>query len=751
MADGARFVYQFAAFRLDATDRLLYRDGLLVPLPPKVFDTLTILVANSGHVVGKDELMKQLWPDTFVAEGTLTQNISLLRKALGEGGKWIENHPRRGYRFTAPVAVSNGDLDGVAIEQPAHSAPLQPIAPAGGRRGPLRKWLLAAALAGVLSVAAWFASRWSWSAVSGSELSSRSALLRLTSTSGLNTDPALSADGTFLAYSSDRGGTSGFDIWVQPVRGGDALQVSSLPGDETEPSFSPDGAQIVFSDLDSGALSIVGALGGEPRAVVRAQWARGPRFSPDGKWIAYWRGFLPPVVPRGLPGATGSVFIVPSRGGSPRQVAPHFASARFPVWSPDSRHLLFLGEQSADEDTYDWYVAALDSSAVTKTGAMKAFEAAGLTKATPVPGAWRSRDDAVVFSSNEADTSNIWQIPVSPSTGRASSAARRLTFGTAIERGPAAASSGEIAFASVIEKTGVWRAPLDAESGIATGPFERVTDGAASDRLRNLSSDGALLAFISSRTRNDEVWIKDLHTGRERQLTHAGSQDASLAPNGETVAFSTTENGKHRIEMVDAAGALTAKFCDDCRVPSDWSPDGKLLLFHRGLPSQLVARDILSGREALLTSHDELSLFQARFSPDGAWVAFHTADAPEVRKVYAARVSLERPIRPDAWVPLVSDHGCHPNWSLDGALLYHFSFRDGAFCPWVQRVDPISKHPVGPPRAVQHLHDPRLRAALGAAATNDVQAGFLYITATETTGNVWMLDPERIATGAPPG
>jgi Tol biopolymer transport system component len=258
-----------------------------------------------------------------------------------------------------------------------------------------------------------------------------------------------------------------------------------------------------------------------------------------------------------------------------------------------------------------------------------------------------------------------------------------------------------------------------------------------------------VLAFISSRTRNDEVWIKDLKTGRERQLTHAGGEDASLAPNGETVAFSTTRDGENQIEIVDSAGAVPAKLCDDCRVPSDWSPDGKLLLFHRAHPTQLIARDVSSGREALLTSHHELSLFQARFSPDGAWVAFHTADAPEVRKVYAAPVSLEQPIGPEAWVPLISDHGCHPNWSLDGALLYHFSFRDGAFCPWVQRVDSVSKHPVGPPRAVQHLHDPRLRAALGAAATNDVQAGFFYITATETTGNVWMLDPERIVTEGP--
>jgi hypothetical protein len=91
-------------------------------------------------------------------------------------------------------------------------------------------------------------------------------------------------------------------------------------------------------------------------------------------------------------------------------------------------------------------------------------------------------------------------------------------------------------------------------------------------------------------------------------------------------------------------------------------------------------------------------------------------------------------------VPVVTDHGCHPSWSTDGTMLYHFSSRDGAFCPWVQPVDPVAKHPIGPPRAVLHLHNPRFRATSGAAATNDVQAGYFYFTATETTGNIWMLD-----------
>src|SRR5690349_16137912 len=95
--------YTFGTWRLDLADRLLYKGDDLVALPPKVFDTLLLLVENAGRVVSKEEMHSRLWPDTFVEDGTLTQYISLLRKALGADAKWVENLPRRGYRFTAPV------------------------------------------------------------------------------------------------------------------------------------------------------------------------------------------------------------------------------------------------------------------------------------------------------------------------------------------------------------------------------------------------------------------------------------------------------------------------------------------------------------------------------------------------------------------------------------------------------------------------------------------------------------------------
>ncbi len=99
-------IYEFGPFRLDAEERLLFRAQEPVPLTPKVVDTLLVLIENRGRLLAKDALMNAVWPDSFVEESSLAQNISLLRKALGEehgGRQYIETLPRRGYRFMAEV------------------------------------------------------------------------------------------------------------------------------------------------------------------------------------------------------------------------------------------------------------------------------------------------------------------------------------------------------------------------------------------------------------------------------------------------------------------------------------------------------------------------------------------------------------------------------------------------------------------------------------------------------------------------
>jgi len=99
-----RRFYSFGRFRLDPTGRILFRGKRAVPLPPKAADTLLLLVENAGNVIEKRDLLRQVWQDAFVEEGSLTRTISILRKALDAGGQeLISTVPTRGYRFTAPV------------------------------------------------------------------------------------------------------------------------------------------------------------------------------------------------------------------------------------------------------------------------------------------------------------------------------------------------------------------------------------------------------------------------------------------------------------------------------------------------------------------------------------------------------------------------------------------------------------------------------------------------------------------------
>ncbi|HEY2933422.1 MAG TPA: tetratricopeptide repeat protein [Acidobacteriota bacterium] len=113
-------VYEFGPFRLDASERLLLRDREPVPVTPKVFDTLLVLLEHNGRLVEKGELMQRLWPDTFVEEGALTRNISDLRKALDDGSnsqKYVETVPKRGYRFIATVREIGDDGSVLIIEK----------------------------------------------------------------------------------------------------------------------------------------------------------------------------------------------------------------------------------------------------------------------------------------------------------------------------------------------------------------------------------------------------------------------------------------------------------------------------------------------------------------------------------------------------------------------------------------------------------------------------------------------------------
>jgi len=164
-----------------------------------------------------------------------------------------------------------------------------------------------------------------------------------------------------------------------------------------------------------------------------------------------------------------------------------------------------------------------------------------------------------------------------------------------------------------------------------------------------------------------------------------------------------------------------------------------------GRGTRRLVLEIGSSREVALAERPNWNLNSARFSRDGGWVVFHTTNAPDLRQIYAVPAFLRAAVPPDKWIPVVTDFGIQPTWSPDATGVYYFSMRDGFFCAWLQPVDAMTKRPIGQPRAVLHLHEPRLRAAVRAMPTNDVQGAYLYMTLTEASGNIWMLDTRRQA------
>jgi TolB-like protein/DNA-binding winged helix-turn-helix (wHTH) protein/tetratricopeptide (TPR) repeat protein len=152
-------LYEFGPFCLDPAERKLLRSNEIVALTPKAFDTLLLLVRNSGHLLEKDELIRTLWPNTFVEEGSLSNNVFLLRKALGEDPEFIETVPRRGYRFigavrqfpaTAPTHLEMPPEVGSAGSTSIHAKVRRPW-PSRATLG-----IAAVALLGSLAAAGWF-------------------------------------------------------------------------------------------------------------------------------------------------------------------------------------------------------------------------------------------------------------------------------------------------------------------------------------------------------------------------------------------------------------------------------------------------------------------------------------------------------------------------------------------------------------------------------------------------------------------
>ena len=630
--------------------------------------------------------------------------------------------------------------DTVSGRLPATSAPLTtpavPVEAPAARRLRLRHFIprLAILLATGCLLAAVAAVTW-WE-LAARHAAPRFTLSRLTSDSGLTTDPALSPDGTLVAYASDRAGEHNLDIWVQQTAGGEAVRLTRDAADERQPAFSADGSLIAFrSEREGGGVYLISALGGEARLI--APQGRFPRFSPDGAWIAYWTGGQDQGVFPGM-----HAYVASAAGGPPRRLAAQFETATFPTWSPDSRALLFYGTR---QGVTDWWVELLDGGTPVRTGALDVFRENKIA-ATVMPAQWTGNH--VLFSASNGDNANLWQIEISPRSFQAGRV-EQVTTGTGMEVAPTAAQNGLLAFASLSETINLWDITLDPRQGKASGPPQRLTQDAAPNYQPDISWDGKILVFLSSRSGHAEVYLRNLETGRESRLTttRSGAGRPALRHDGSAVIYSTVENGHSVLYSLSTQGGLPQKICDACGEVWDQSADGKTVVTQIRSDQQPAVGllDTVSGKSTELLSDPNYSLWQGYLSPDERWISFNLSGGPAWR-LFIAPFKRGGSIPASAWVTVTDApyYVSKNRWSADGEALYFVSERDGFACIWMQRLD-ATKHPLGEAVPIYHSHDPRLsirnvtRGVMRPAVARDK----IVFNQGERTGNIWLATPER--------
>jgi len=636
-----------------------------------------------------------------------------------------------------------------AIKDAAVKDPEPALSGSTGRRS---MWVRVgmAALAGALLAGGAF-----WGLMRPAPDTSRAPVLRrVTNDFGLSAYPALSRDGSLLAFASDRAGDGNLDIWIQQISGRDPIRLTSDPADDSDPTISPDGTRVAFrSERAGGGIYAVPAFVGDE--ILLAPGGRNPRFSPDGRWIAYWEGRENTNF---LPGST-RVFVVESGGGQPRLVSGGLTGAIYPVWSPKGDTLLVLGPHPRPGPQFDWWIVPLDNSPARRTGAMERIYSEELGPAAwqsfIVPLEWRAEGDGVVLFSasygkraGEADYSNLLEIGLSPD-GRVGGRTHALTQGPGhhLQASMAAASDrGRMAFADLTWKPDIWTVAIDADRGLVRGEVKKLTPDQPYSMSPSLSADGTKVAFVSRQLGRWGLHIIDLPAGKRTTLVTSDSRlhNSRLSGDGASVAYS---DDSYSIFSIPSRGGSVDKLCEGCGVTMGVSYDGKLVSDEPLEEEDLMAFDRSQRKIVKLAPrpNGDTILTGGSFAPDGKWIAFHaTTKQSATARVWVARIDGNLPVPPERWIAVTDGNSLDRDaaWAPGGALLYFLSERDGFRCIWARKLDPATKAPVGEPFAVLHFHSTRrsLRRIVNNTGTTglSVAPGQMMFAFGELTGSIWL-------------
>jgi Tol biopolymer transport system component len=425
---------------------------------------------------------------------------------------------------------------------------------------------------------------------------------QVTSGDAWNGEPALSPDGTRIAFTSDEPGNK--DIFIIGVQGGNPIRLTDDPASDSDPAWFPDGTALAFESERGGATNIwkIGQLGGG--ATLLLPGACNPSISPDGRRIAY--------------------SIPDSKGYSRIAVAPldNLSQVRFltgvndglwshhhPAWSPDGRSICYSAHDSL------WIVSSSNGKPARRltSGGESDFEPT-----------WSSDGRFVYFSSEREGTLALWRIAAKGGVPE------RLTLGSGAEISPSICRDGS----RLVYATRTMRNPMFIRD-LTTGR-ETILPGLRDSCLVGMAPDGSRVVYATDRgDKKFDLWVQHLEkgspTGQPLRLTEEPGYAAcpTFSADGKWIAYYRIIGDERDIYTIPASGGKPFRFTDDPAAETQpaWSPDGSLLAYasERGGGSRIWLAPIRNGRPAgpprPLIDGNMLALAPS-WSPDGAWIAF---------------------------------------------------------------------------------------------------------------------------------
>ncbi len=612
-------MYEFGAYRLDLAQRVFTREGHAVPLAPKTFELLLLLVRSPGRALSKHELMTALWPDTFVEEANLSFQISVLRKALEKDAGFIETVPKHGYRFAA-------DIRAIAPAVRPASTPLGEASPSQTAQavGPTasRKWVITAFGASVLLAGSYFIV---FTRPPTTVPPAPAAIaVPLTAYPGFELVPTLSPDGSQVAFTWGGPNDDNRDIYVKLVGPGQPHRLTTNPQSDFNPAWSPDGRLIAFERSGAeGTANVfaIPALGGAERLVATLE-ARGaqarPRgnltWTPDGKWIA--------VGGRPSRETTTGIWLIALEGAARRpltEVGDLEAGDTSPAFSPDGRYLAFIRARKSASNAV--YVLPLSSTSMPIGRPIQLTADSGNVGGL----AWSPDGMSLIFSSggHQGGITRLQRIAFTPTQSAQPVQPEGLPFGEQA-RAVTISRTGRLVYSAQSRDSALWRLPLTApQSSLVPVP---VASSTYDELTPDYSPDGKRLAFASNRSGDEEIWIANADGSSPEQVTSMKGPlcaNPRWSPDGSTILFNSRREGSADLYLLTPDTGEVRRITDDPaeEVEPRWSRDGRSIYFGSTRTGRVEVwkTSAVGGPAVRITQHGGLA---ATESPDSRFLYY---------------------------------------------------------------------------------------------------------------------------------